>query len=518
MPGLPYPKTSQPYYSVAIQVDERYHQQVLCKPTCPGLCTVCPEAGKIRCPGCGLVKYCSDQCLGKDRPIHGLFCQSFKLVSVDKRPSSTDRVRFFRAILIPENGKPRWTWVPTTSDRLFYCLGHLYIDLPSLGLTQDSESIQLGYHSIRVPKHGIIATVRCQLSRGENHSSVNKFLQSLGPPGHLTTHWGPMIVLAFKAGDPAKCTDPRGLLGRVEDVEMADVAHIFHTLVNNLDENPCVVDIERYPHKTIPAVKINGLGDRRRFHPDKDINSDAAIYETVTVCNMHCDLCIQWPSIFAFTLGLPWLCRRVYYSRDFWVKAGPEDKGEWATDGDSLQNPELGCLHDVFVRPGRFDPRLPPGEELVPAQVNRDDNLGTALILHMYGEPIPVEHIKMFHLFCKETDVMNLREDPRQAVKVFHKAAFIEFWDAKKKENATPGMDLTEIPSPYAWKDKPRNEDKYVEDSRERAKYEKLLKQAETTPVVFGHIPAERPVFRTQLSMLVDEFERQFGFDPLRYL
>lgn len=66
---------------------------------------------------------------------------------------------------------------------------------------------------------------------------------------------------------------------------------------------------------------------------------------------------------------------------------------------------------------------------------------------------------------------------------MFHKAAFTEFWNAKKKENATPGMDLTEIPSPYAWKDKPRSENKYVRDSWERAEYEKLLKQAETTPV-----------------------------------
>ncbi|KAI7789167.1 mynd finger family protein [Diaporthe eres] len=510
MPVAPYPKTVEPYFSVAIQIDERYHHKLSCQPTSLDLCTVCPQAGKIPCPGCRLVQYCSEKCLEKDRPIHELFCKSFELVSAGKRPIALD-ICFFRAIFIPENGKPRWTWVKTTSDRLFYCLEHLYSELPSLGLTQHSQSIQLGYHSTRVPKHGLIATARNQQSRGEEKSSVNKFLQSQGPPGHLDTHWGPFIVLAFKAGDPAKRTDPRDLFGLVEDVEMADVAHIFHTLTHNLDENPCVVDIVRYAHKTIPAVKINGLGDRRRFHPDKDTNSDAAIYEVVTVPNKACDRSIQWPSIFAFTLGLPWVCRRVYYSKDHWVKAGPKDKGEWAEDGDSLTNPELGCLHAVFKAPGRFEAWRPRGEQLVPAGVSWDDNMGTVLILHMYGEPIPVEHIKMFQLFCKETDVMNLGGKPKQAIKVFHRAAFREFWDAKKKENAIPGMDLAGIPSPYAWKDKPRKEDNYIEDSEERAEYEKLFKQAEK-PVVFGYIPQDRPIFMSMASLLLDqEFERWSG-------
>lgn len=230
------------------------------------------------------------------------------------------------------------------------------------------------------------------MSRGENKSSINKFLQSLGPPGHLATHWGPVIVLAFKAGDPAKNTDPRGLLGLVEDVEMADVALIFHTLVHNLVENPCVVDIAQYHHKTIPAVKINCLGDRRRFHPGKDPSDEAAIYEAVTVPNLAFDPSVQWPSIFAFTLGLPWVCRVVYSSKDFWVKGGPEDEGGWAVDGDSLANPELGCLHSAFIAPGRFEAWRPLGQQLIPACFDRDDNQGTVLIFHMYGERIPVEH------------------------------------------------------------------------------------------------------------------------------
>lgn len=507
MPVAPYPKTSKPYFSVAIRVDERYHHKLSCEPTSPDLCTVCPQAGKIPCPGCRLVQYCSEKCLEKDRPIHELFCQSFKLVTADKRPFAPS-IRLFRAIFIPENGKPRWTWVKTTPDRLFYCLEHLYSDLPSQGLTQDSQSIQLGYHSTRVPKHGIIATARCQSTRGEEKSSINKFLQSQGPPGHLDTHWGPLIVLAFKAGDPAKCTDPRGLLGLVEDVEMADVAHIFHTLVHNLDENPCVVDVALYAPKTIPAVKINGLGDRRRFHPDKDINSDASIYEVITVPNKACDLSIQWPSIFAFTLGLPWVCRRVYYSRDFWVKAGPEDEGEWAPDGDSLSNPELGCLHSVFRAPGRSGAWHQPGK--APADIFRNEALGTVLILHMYGEPIPVEHIKMFQLFCKEKDVKNLGMNLQQVSDVFSKAAFREFWDAKKKENAIPGMDLTGIPSPYAWEDKPRKEDDYVQGTEQRAEYEKLFKQAEK-PWVYVYNPDDGPVVMSEMGLFLQEFERQFG-------
>lgn len=92
-------------------------------------------------------------------------------------------------------------------------------------------------------------------------------------------------MLAFKAGDPAKNTDPPGLLSLIEDVEMADVALIFHILMHKLEENPCVVGVAQYPHRTIPAVRVNCLGDCRRFRPDKDRSDVAAVYEAVTVPN-----------------------------------------------------------------------------------------------------------------------------------------------------------------------------------------------------------------------------------------
>lgn len=132
------------------------------------------------------------------------------------------------------------------------------------------------------------------------------------------------------------------------------------------------------------------------------------------------------------------------------------------------------------------------------------------LILHMYGEPIPVEHIKVFQLFCKEKDVMNLGMNLQQVSEVSNKAAFREFWDAKKKENAIPGMDLTGIPSPYAWEDKPRKEDDYVQGSEQRAEYEKLFKQAEK-PWVYGYNPDDGPVLMSTMGLFLEGFERQFG-------
>ena len=508
-PTTPCPKTCEPYFAAAIRVDEKYHCKLSCKPTSSDICTVCPDAGKVPCPVCRLVQYCSEECLKRDLPIHWLFCKSFWPFRAIKRPFAMG-IRCHRAILIPENDSPRWTWVRTTPDLLFYYLDHLYGDLPYMGLRQRAESVQLGYHSIRVPKHGIIATMRCQSTRGENMSSLNKFLQCQGPSGHLGTVWGPVIVLAFKAGDPAKCTDPWGLLGCVEDLEMADVAHVFHTLVHNNPENPCVVDVSRFAHKTIPAVKINCLGDRRRFHTNKNALDDAAIYEAVIVPNVVCHPSIQWPSISAFMLGLPWACRAVCSSRDFWVKAGPNDEGEWIPDGDSLRNTELGCLPNSFRGPGRAE----FVQALVPARIDRNDNPGTVLILHMYGEVISVEHIKMFWLFCEETDVMNLWYKPQQVVRVFHEAAFREFWGVKKKENAIPGMDLSEVPSPYAWQKKAGRENSYLEYSQELEKYERLLKQAATDSVILGYTPSSRPIFASASTLSFEQFQKQLGNNP----
>lgn len=114
---------------------------------------------------------------------------------------------------------------------------------------------------------------------------------------------------------------------------------------------------------------------------------------------------------------------------------------------------------------------------------------------------------------------MNLESNPKQAINVFHKAAFREFWDAKKKESAVLGMDLTGIPSPYAWEDKPRNEGNrsYVEGSQERADYEKLFAQAKAEPVAFGYIPPKRSIFMSGASLTMaeymGEYMREFGND-----
>lgn len=105
---------------------------------------------------------------------------------------------------------------------------------------------------------------------------------------------------------------------------------------------------------------------------------------------------------------------------------------------------------------------------------------------------------------------MRLGKNPEQAMKVFHKAGFREFWDVKKKENILPGMDLAGVPSPYAWEDKTRNEDKYMESRLHRANYEKLFKQAAEF-VAFGHFYSEEPVFMSRMSWFLTKFERKSG-------
>jgi hypothetical protein len=94
---------------------------------------------------------------------------------------------------------------------------------------------------------------------------------------------------------------------------------------------------------------------------------------------------------------------------------------------------------------------------VIPPQIIRDEDgePGTALIFHMYGEAIPVELNKAFQLFCASVGVTRAWKKPWKTLKAFNPGGFREYWDMMKKENATFGVDLSEVSSPYAWHYKP---------------------------------------------------------------
>lgn len=474
----PYVPGKTPFKAARIRVPQSVCDEMLSRqpPTTP-LCTVCPQPGHLTCTGCRSTRYCSAECQKVDRPTHKTFCNSLASFSADTRPSSFH----VRAILFPEDKKkPEWTWALIREDRTAVDLSHLYANLPTDGLTKQTPVTYISYLTSRVPQRWLTSLALCQHSRGEGSSSVNKSVMNLGPPGHLQTYWGPLLVVAGKL-EPVTPADDFGMAVRMEDVEMEDVWHVIEGIIYGDRNHPCVVNLPRYPHQSLPAIKINCHGDRHRFHPSKDCESDAAIYEEVRVPNKE-PLAApeQWPSIMAFLLGLPWLCRLVKSTLDLW------DGNSAERDNHLLRNGELGDLSACLPEHGSDllgypTPFVLPTQ---PANIQQVRSPGTHVLVHVFGEPIRAEHVKVVNLFVNETSVLTAWYVPGVGYKTYNRDVFRKFWEDKKRENDIPGVDLSGVPSPYAWMDKPREENKFVKNF---AEYESLLEEA-VTDVFFDHV------------------------------
>lgn len=468
----PFDPRKVPYKATRIRVPEFLCDDLLArKPTSETklLCTVCPQEGRLTCTGCHAARYCSAKCQKLDRPTHKSFCGSFSSFAADKRPSPLH----IRAILFPEKQtKPEWTWVLTNEDGTAVDVSRLYENLPTDGLREEMAVTYLSHHASRVPQHWLTGLGLSQKSKGERASSINKSHMNMGPPGHLQTYWGPIVVVA---GKPERVipADGMGMLVRVEDLEMEDVWPVIEAMIYGDQDHPCVVNVPRYPFKSIPGLKINCLGDRHRLRRKLDPNSDAAVYEAVTVPNKHPEpLGKQYPSILAFLLGLPWLCRIV-------MAQGDRRHPDRATDPRLEANDALGDLNACLSEHGSKLLGLPAPLvlDMHPANIEISKPAGTCILVHVFGEPILAEHVKVVNLFVRETNVQNAWHIVGTGHKTYNRDLFREFWEDMKRENAIPGVDLSGVPSPYAWMDKPREEGKYV---HEFAAFERLLEEAVT--------------------------------------
>ncbi|KAH8767468.1 hypothetical protein F5883DRAFT_671071 [Diaporthe sp. PMI_573] len=466
--AAPYSPCKVPFKSTTIRIPK--NDELLARqPRSNLLCTVCPQPGNLICSGCHSMRYCSEACQREDRSTHKFFCRSFDQFSTDKRPSP----QHIRAILFPENKKkPEWAWVLRNDDRTAVSLSHMYEGLPTDGLTDMTPIMYMSCTTKRVSQQWLFSLCLDQSSRGEHTSSINRSVLNLGPPGHLQTYWGPILVVA---GLPELAPLPRypdhPMRARLEDVSMNDTWFVIEAVLYGDHDSPCVVNVPRYPYPSLPALKINCVGDRARFHPDKDRRSDAATYESVTVPNKEAiSIMRQYPCIAPFLLGLPWLCRLVPNCFDLYHG---EDHDSFFLPSP-LANPELGCIHACLRQHGS---QLigAPGPQVRPTQacnIEETQPPGTVILVHVFGEPIRLEHVKVFNLFYDHAQPDNWYV-PGTGYKTFNRDAFRKFWDNKKAENNIPGVDLSDVPSPYAWVDKPRQEDKYVEGF---AEWERFLR------------------------------------------
>lgn len=298
------------------------------------------------------------------------------------------------------------------------------------------------------------------------HRSINQSLQKLGPPGHMHAYWGPSLVVAFQM-------EKGKTVGKVEDVDMDDFRYIVDS-IQSLPYNPCVVDPGRYGNKHTPGVKVNAVGDRERFKLGADsIYEDVAISVKIpwggkvpqpTTWIFSNPGRLQWPSTYAFMLGLPWICRAVISYKDFCTTVYDGDR-------DKLSNPELGALHATHTAAGDQFKTEFAGTNITaqPHKITKHDCPGTVILFHMYGEKIHVAHIQAFNLFVEEALGIEATAVPRPPGTVgawkspptpiteeqhskFSMKEFARFWESRKKAGGgLPGVDLENVPSPYAW-------------------------------------------------------------------
>lgn len=444
------------------------------------LCTICPKSGDLRCSVCGL-RYCSVSCQQNDRFTHKFFCKSFDRFTNDKRPSP----HHIRAILFPEDKKnPEWTWVLRSEDRVSLCLSHLREKLPTDVVSTFQSKMFWDKRTGRKPQHWLSRFTLDQSNTGNHEfTSINKSALNVGPPGHLQTYWGPILVVA---GKPHKLGHQHGpdMVFIIEDLELVDVCQVFADMLYGDEKNPCMVNVPPYSFNTLPALKMNCFGDRVRFHPDKGPNSNAAIFEAVTVSNREIrSETEQWPSLLAFMLGLPWLCRLVYNSRDLW-ECDPD--GRYKPDPVAVANNELGLLHISLKRRDqehqRPDTRGPTALQTPRIVAHPMPHYGSLILMHMYGQRIRPEHVKLANLFAEGKGFTGLlRQEEMLWSGGISLTGFKRYWDEKKRTNDVPGVDLRGVPSPFLG-----SEDQLrmpVDHIKNLGEYESLL---DTAAIILG--------------------------------
>ncbi|KAG8158291.1 hypothetical protein KVR01_012052 [Diaporthe batatas] len=486
MSAAPLEPAKVPYKSTTIRIPKN-DGLLARKPRDSLLCTVCDRPGHLKCSGCHSMRYCSVQCQKLDRNTHKFFCKSFARFTDDKRPSP----HHVRAIVFPEHKtQPEWTWVLRNDDRTALCLSHMYERLDTDGLTEQMPVMYMSCTVKRVAPHWLFSLILSQSNERKWTSMINQSVLNLGPPGHLMLYWGPMLVVG---GTPQMAPPDQHhehpMINRLEDVTLDDTPFVIEAVLYGDHDSPCVVDVPRYSRywKSLPGLKVNCLGDCLRFHSEKDSFNipkweATAVHERVTVPNkMELNLWRQFPCILPFLLGLPWLCRRA-------VNCFPEPQEtpiDWKFAVSKLSNSHLGRVHACLYQHGSEScgyPR-PEVDPKMPANIEELNPPGTRILVHLYGEPILMGHLKVFNLFVKQAKLDDWWK-PGFGYKTFNRELFRQFWADRKRANDVQYVDLTDVPCPYAWMDKPRQEDRYVEGF---AQFERLLQDA-VTDVYFDNV------------------------------
>lgn len=110
----------------------------------------------------------------------------------------------------------------------------------------------------------------------------------------------------------------------------------------------------------------------------------------------------------------------------------------------------------------------------------------------VFGAKIEIAHITVFNLFVQETLGLNGEQQewpagqvgPRRIpdriltdehFKKFNLLGFRTYWHTRQTRNDVPGVDLTGVPSPYAWWTPTFEEGNRLEDMEEDAKLLKNL-------------------------------------------
>lgn len=117
-------------------------------------------------------------------------------------------------------------------------------------------------------------------------------------------------------------------------------------MANALNPNLTDSDNMRQRNGTIPAVRINSIGDRRMFNVPIMLPTYVLAYPFMDY---------QWPSPLAFMIGLPWVVRLVSGHRLMFERTDPSQ-----VHPDILNNPEARLVAAVYT--GGEDGEFLPSE------------------------------------------------------------------------------------------------------------------------------------------------------------
>jgi len=385
------------------------------------VCVMCDSKTAEKCSRCQVAYYCSKSCQEKDWKFHRHLCRISKhfFPQTRKRPTRAHH----RAILfhptcnnidfmwvkntVKNSTKPpQPTYAPDDQRRRYEVIVSTDDGIVQVHLSHMDGSLDRPDHIIQAKVATLINAERRMWSTERkidkllvavaveeepdlrmphetyNCAIPNKTILEMGEYSYSYLWWGPVCLMGFKLFTDAH-GDTRLKLQDVSMRNLRDAIDFFHSHRNN----PVVIDPERFPDKTISALKVDIVWDVDNTQKLAMLGLGPGFIEEVTI-PLESMKAQVYGLVGAWSVGLRWFVRA----------GGPVSPSN--TIPDQRAAGEARHLHHCF----QVERDETTGEEHINyIQMNPNWN-GAVLVYDATGKPIPQGQLPFLNYYLDDID------------------------------------------------------------------------------------------------------------------